>query len=352
MSRAFLIAGTVFFVFAGPAPSQKPEEIERQKANTPVNGRTLLEWENDLKDKDPSVREAAMATIKVYGTAARRSVPALIKELRDADVGLRVNAVITLGYIGPDSKDINDCVTALTALLRDQQGIVRFQAAKALGRIGREASGATPILIRLTKDLASWEIRGAAAFALGFVAYGANDRPIPEAVNALIEAFGDHSSQVRLEALYSLIVMGIPQNLAQKAHELTALQGLLAGRQPDKVQIWARVTIMRIENVSEKHLGIVAKYLKNPKVETRIHAARAFAAIGPDAKAHIDDLVDALADKDATMLYWTCMALGQMGDVAQRAIPALQKLLSHPDPDVRKAAQDAINAIQQKRKKQ
>src|SRR5262249_45111163 len=133
--------------------------------------KTLLEWENDLKDKDPSVKEEAMAAIKIYGSAARHSGPILIKTLTDPDVGLRVNAAITLGYIGVEDKDIKACVRGLTEMLRDQQGIVRFQAARALARIGPEAASAVPLLIARTKDFGSWEIRGAAAYALGSVAY-------------------------------------------------------------------------------------------------------------------------------------------------------------------------------------
>jgi HEAT repeat protein len=349
----FFISVAVLLTAINCVPAQQPDqEMEKQAANTPVNGKTLLEWESDLKDKDPSVREQAMATIKVYGTAARKSAPLIIKALKDPDVGLRVNAVITLGYIGVDEKDLAECVSGLSALLMDQQGIVRFQAARALGRLGRAAYSSWQRLVQRTKDPISWEIRGAAAFALGNVAYDQKNLPERAAINALIDALNDSSSQVRLEALYSLILMGIPGHPQDKSREITSLQNLINGRQPDKVHIWARVAIMRIEKVSEQHLVVIAKYLKSPKVESRIHAARAFATIGPDASTRVQDLVDALSDKDPTMLFWTCAALAQMGDKAQKAIPALQGLVNHPDESVRKQAKDAIDAIQQKRKKE
>jgi HEAT repeat protein len=355
MYKALLfIAGAYLLVCVNPVHAQQSDqEIEKQKANTPVNGKTLLEWEQDLKDKDPSVREQAMSILKVYGTAARKSAPLLVRELSDPDVGLRVNAAITLGYIGVDPKDgrnLYDCVEGLRRLLNDSQGIVRFQAARSLGHIGRDSLPAVPRLVALTKDRDSWEIRGAAAYALGNVAYDPKGLPISSAVIALIDALKDSSSQVRLEALYSLIIFGIPA-IELKSREVQALQAVIASRQPDKVYIWARVAIMRIEKVSEQHLSVVAKYLKSPKLESRVHAARAFATMGPEASTHVDDLVDALNDKEPTMLVWTCAALGQMGDKARKAIPALQKLLNHPDESVRRAAKDAIDAIMQTRKK-
>jgi HEAT repeat protein len=355
MRISFVTVGVAWLMaLARVADGQQPEqEMERQKANTPLNGRTLLEWEGDLKDKDPSVKEQAMAMIKVYGPAARKSAPAIIKMLRDPDVGLRVNAVITLGSVGVEDKDLSDCVSGLAALLNDQQGIVRFQAARALGRLGRAAYSAFPRLVTRTKDPISWEIRGAAAYALGNIAYDKANLPERSAINALLDALSDSSSQVRLEALYSLIMMGIPGHPQDKARETTALHNLItSGRQPDKVHIWGRVAIMRIEKVSEQHLVVIAKYLRSPNVETRIHAARAFATIGPEAASRVEDLVDALSDKDNLMVFWTVQALAQMGDKAQKALPALQKLSNHPDEAVRKAVKDGIDAIQQKRKTQ
>jgi HEAT repeat protein len=353
------LSGILSLALANPVQSQPTnKEVDTQKANTPINGKTLLDWEKDLTDKDPSVKEEAIHSMMLYGTAARKSVSKIIKIMMyDPDVGLKVNAVIALGFIQFDNeKDQSDCVQGMTALLNSTQGIVRFQAAKALGRIGRAGAPAVGRLILLTKDPASWEIRRGAAFALGSVGYDPKiaARPDGRAVNALIDVLQkkDECSEVRLEALYSLIIMGIPYQLQDKSRELQVLHALINNKhQPDKVHIWAYVAIMRIEKVSEQYLVILAKFLRNPKLETRTHAARAFATIGPEGKSRIEDLVDALSDKDPTMLYWTCQALAQMGDLAQKAIPQLQKLLTHTDPTVRTAAQDALNAIMEKRKK-
>jgi HEAT repeat protein len=353
------LSGILTLVLVNPVRSQPADkEMDRLKANTPVNGKTLLDWEKDLTDKDPSVREEAIHTVMLYGTAARKSVSKIINVLKtDPDVGLKVNAVIALGYIGFDNeKDQSDSVAALTTLLNSQQGIIRYQAAKALGRIGRPGYPAIPALVNLTRDPTAWEIRRGAAFALGNVGYDLQDPRVPDgrAVNALINILlkRDDCSEVRVEALYSLIVLGIPYMLQDKSRELAALNGLINNKhQPDKVHIWARVAIMRIEKVSEQHLLAIAKYLRSPKLETRIHAARAFDTIGPEAKSRIEDLVDALSDKDPMMLYWTCEALGRMGSLAQKAIPVLQKLLSHPNDGVKAAAKSAITAIMETRKK-
>src|SRR5207249_1982473 len=99
-------------------------------------------------------------------------VPQILKAMEDPDASLRVNAIITLGFIGMDEGDREKGVQALIRRLPDPQGIVRFQAARALGNLGIDAASAIPALARNTlQDRTTWEIRGAAANALGSVAW-------------------------------------------------------------------------------------------------------------------------------------------------------------------------------------
>ena len=57
-------------------------------------------------------------------------------------IGLVVLAVIAIGVIGLDEKEVTAGVTALTHLLSDNQAIVRYQGALALGRLGVDAKPA------------------------------------------------------------------------------------------------------------------------------------------------------------------------------------------------------------------
>jgi HEAT repeat protein len=117
----------------------------------------------------------------------------------------------------------------------------------------------------------------------------------------------------------------------------------------EKVAIWARVTRMRIDKVSEQHLIPIGKLLNNADLDTRIHAARGLAAIGPEAKSQVDNLIAALDDTDSEMLYWTCLALKSMGEAAGRAATKLQQLKQHQDPAVRAAVAEALDKIQEKK---
>src|SRR5581483_1212198 len=146
--RSFLYAGLIGSLgltldeTALPARAQQfasDKKSDKKASTAVVEGKTLEEWGKDLKDKDPYVRENAIHMLKVYGTAARDYAPAIIVALNDKDVSIQVNAAITLGFIGMEDVAKTDGIRALTRLLSNSQGIVRFQAAQALNRLGRDA---------------------------------------------------------------------------------------------------------------------------------------------------------------------------------------------------------------------
>ena len=83
-------------------------------------------------------------------------------------------------------------------------------------------------------------------------------------------------------------------------------------------------------------------------MRVRVNAARAIAIMGKDAKAVIKDLIEALADKEPDVLVWVCIALGEMREAGQEAVPKLEGLIDHQDPRVKQAAADAIGKIKAK----
>ncbi|MBI2996234.1 MAG: HEAT repeat domain-containing protein [Candidatus Melainabacteria bacterium] len=85
-----------------------------------------------------------------------------IKDLKDKDVHVRINAAIALGGIG---KEAALAVPALIKALKDESKYVRINAAFALGEIEGEAASAVPALIEALKDT-SEDVRRWAAFAL------------------------------------------------------------------------------------------------------------------------------------------------------------------------------------------
>jgi HEAT repeat protein len=346
----YFIFGLAVLGFLGQGTYGQPpignKGVEQKSAGAVVGGKTLFEWQKDLKDKDPSIREKAISVLKFYRAAARDSVPDLVKALTDPDISLRVNAVITLGYVGFEEKDREHVISGLIRCLHlDQQGIVKFQALRALGLLGQDAVNAVPRIASLIKDKTSWEVRAAAAYALGTTSLDPKKGMAREGWTALMAGIKDTCLEVRRQSILSLIVLGPPPR-NENQQELQDLKRIAANKsEHEKVRIWARVCIMRISSVSEEHLVAIARYLRSEKADVRIESARALATVGKDAKSRKDDLCEALKDKEAEVRAWSASALGSMGKDVKECAPALQILKNDQDPVVRQAAIDALDKI-------
>ncbi len=344
------VALTVFLATYQPGAAQPGKKTDDpKKTSAQVGGKTLDQWLDDLKSKDPFIRERAIASIKLYGPGARVAVPALIRAMADRDVALRVNAIIALGIIGMDQQDVQSGVTALTRALSDTQAIVRYQAAMALGRLNSDARSAVPALLNTIRDESSWEIRQAAAFALGTAAQDKNAAPDMRVIKALLGALRDITSQVRLEAVLTLITLGPPASAADKKYTIDDLQLLLANDRNQVVKIWARMAIMRMDKVIDAHVKAIGGVLKHSDPDVRVHAARALATIGEEAKGQAPALMEGLDDKDLQVVYWVIVALAQMGDAATPALSPLGELKNHKDEWIKRAAEEAIEKIKKKK---
>jgi HEAT repeat protein len=351
-SSLFLVA--VLALLSAVANGQTPRTDEKtpdmKKGAQVLDGKTMYEWMMDLREsKDPGVRVRAIHALQFYGKDAREAVATIMKSLNDPDTSVRVNATIAVGFIGFDAKDLNNGINNLTRLLSpsETQDIVRFQAARALGRLGPDCAPAIPALVNAVKDRRSSEIRGAAAYALGSAGWDNQKGPDTRAIHALLGALNDVCHDVRIEGLFSLIVLGPPVHITDKTAEKRALEALVHDKSK-VVTIWARVAVMRLDKVSQQHLAPIAQLLKDKDLRVRVHAARAFAIMGQDAKSSVKDLISALDDKEPDVLVWDCIALGEMRDAGQEALPKLEGLSGHQDPRVKQAASEAIGKIKAK----
>ncbi len=105
----------------------------------------------------------AIRVLAAYRTHAAAAVPALRPHLAHADPVVRWNAARTLGKIGPASVP---ALPDLVAQFADPVAEVREHAAEAVGDIGPPAAGCTPDLVKLIAD-ANWKVRRDAVRALG-----------------------------------------------------------------------------------------------------------------------------------------------------------------------------------------
>jgi HEAT repeat protein len=357
---AFLAALVLLFVGL-PAHAQnndKGKEAKAKDKDIVLGGKSLKQWLAEFHQaKDPAARIEAMQTLSLYGNGALEAVPDLVSELSSRDPSIKVNALLALGYIGVDEENAQKALSAVMKLLGDNQQIVRYRAILLLAAWGPGAKSALPQMLNIIKDTynSSWEVRRAAALALGAISHNPKDaKDVPDArvYRALTDALNDASTMVRLESLSALFLLGPP---AVSADRQRAIQSLLtlAGGKDKSVAVWAHVVLTRFENnrsekltkAAEKHLQTIARYLKHSDPAVRMQAARALGMAGPNAKGEVPDLIEALRDKELTVVAWSIAALKEIGASASPAVPSLEELTKHQNEGIRKVAKEAIDAI-------
>src|SRR5262249_15960602 len=155
-----------------------------------------------------------------------------------------------------------NAVNQLTLLLDSQQAIVRYHGALALGRVGRDAKSAIPALLNNIRNNQTWEIRKAAAGALGTIARPVKgDKNPPE--RTVVGALRHHlvngvCAQVRLEAIQSLLLLGPPTDKPTKLGLTQDLQKVVRTDRDKSIRVWAQVAWMQNTEVTTDRLGFIS----------------------------------------------------------------------------------------------
>ncbi|HKB35365.1 MAG TPA: HEAT repeat domain-containing protein [Gemmataceae bacterium] len=333
---------------------------------TEYNGKSLKQWVEEInpqKQRDPGLRVRAIQAITVFDPdlASKEASSILVEAIDDGDTSIRVNALIALALIGVHDSVQKKALHALTRQLNeDSQGIVRLHAAVVIGTMDTAGRAAIPALIYRSKDLASYEIRKQCIIALGRVGQMDEKNSVDmKAVNALIgvvagnfERSADSSAEVRLSAVMALGGMGVPATPAEKQVMVTGLQNAL--KDPQKIiQIWARVSLMKVDGVDDKHIAGILEHIRGKDATCKVEAIRALGFVGPKAmKQAYKEIVELLNDKDQGLVANAAWALGEWGEAAEDALPALEKVYASKDLDERlkPVIRDAIDGVKGKKK--
>lgn len=219
----------------------------------------------------------APARGEAAGAVARPAVPALATALGDADAAVRLHAAAALVRIEAGHPK---ALAAMLKGLRDKDAAVRKAAAQCLGRAGRAAKTAVPALIEAMQD-PDVEVRRAAIESLGDIGPDAG-----AAVAPLVKAMKD--PQTRCAAAEALGPLGAKARPAAAA---------------------------------------LAEALKDPNERFRWAAAQSMVQIGgPEVKAVVPFLVQAIEKASGRDFYDLTLYLGILGPEAKEALPALERL--------------------------
>jgi HEAT repeat protein len=252
--------------------------------------------------------------------------------------------VVVLGGVAAGHADEPDDLLArkLGAMVRDVRltTAARAEAARTLGKLGPRAAVAVPDMIAVFDRLR-----------------GTEQEPLQE---ALVESLGQIGGPARL-ALLSL-----PKGLGRTADIDLAIKRatelILAA--PDTLdidllvqQLQSRDAGTRLRAVKELgERGQAARgavpglllSIADPDGDVRRGAIVALRRIQPDARpteALIRAIAIDLRNPDANLRLLAVRALGRIGPPAGPAAPEIEALRADPDPDIRRAAVEALTRI-------
>jgi len=238
----------------------------------------------------------------------RPAVPVLILGLHHLDPEIRYWAAFSLGKIGPPAEHAV-AELATRYLDREETPAVRVAIWAALARIGSGAAGASGSWIReVAESLRSKDatVRAAAAFELAEFGAAAMDW-VPD----LIRGAADPEAAVRGWSIRALGRMG-----EAGAPAVPALTRAMS-------------------NAGETFLN-------------RLEVLSALCSLGPVAHDAVPALVDMLSEPDAMLRARACVALGRVAArIDEAALAALENAAEDSDSDVRRAAQSAIDRLEE-----
>jgi HEAT repeat protein len=302
-----------------------------------------------LDDDNQDVREAAMLVLGRLGPAARQAAPAILKLVENTKCPVRQRAVWLLGALGPPAKP---AALALAEILKEGDSPEAAQAVVALGELRQDAKDAVPLLIgRLPKEplqQVDWDSARHVLEALGKIGSGA-----APAVPQLLNYLASKKYVPRTEILQTLGDIGPPAKEA-----VPALEKLLDDENNDFV--WAAYALARITGDTDKYVArLVAHWQRPPRLtpeyvmlnKIRDSGGRyelaflALGRLGPVAKKAVPALVEAARDPSAGLSTDAITALGQFGPAAAAAVPCLVELLGSKNEWTRKEAARSLGLI-------
>lgn len=290
-----------------------------------------------------STREAVVMTLFELGPDAEevldtQVLPKLQAGLSDPDPAVREHTIYAIGLLEDRAKPTMADLAKLTA---DDTQEVRTAAYRVLEQLGPDLETSETIARNLTHD--DPMARRDAAVALRRI------EPTPSMIDTLVAGLEDESQVVRQGAAQTLGRLG---RQAQPAiNELLNLVREEAERidltsgDPVSADTTPLEALMRI---GEPSVMVLIPLLKDPHPMLRWWAALALRGIGPDAKAALSALNEAMKspmEQYADVAFAAAVAQVTIGDDPKEPVKFVSDLLDHREPAIRAGAVQALGAM-------
>ena len=275
------------------------------------------------RHKESRLRELGATLLKVMGPTASEQIPDLLRLLKNSDPAPRYEAGRALARIG------RAALAKVVRLVNSQAADVRDGAIFTLGEAGTELPpGAAAVLagVVLRGDNSDASVALRALEKLGPLA--------AEAVPGLVEAMETRSSELKAKIASALGYIHERADLA-----VPVLQKALKERSGDVRALAAHALVSYGAGAQGAFDDLARTLLKDKEVDVRALSVEAIVATGSDPEHVRSLLIEALKDDWPTTRMVASQSLSRFG---APAVPALLAQLDAAESNVREAAADAL----------
>jgi HEAT repeat protein len=324
--------------FRDEAPRGLTKVLRGPDATARLQAAAVME---DLAGIHEAISKAAPLPPERPGQSAlprKKDPPSLLSSAEGRDGGL---VLVAYRPQAAQPGPFQDVLADLLPLLKDPNERVRLGALDALEAMGAQAAGAIPALVEATRTDRSKFVRWQAMRVLGKLAPRRPELVVP----ALRDRLDEPDPDVRAAAAVALAHYG-PEARAAVAALADAIRPFGKGGQVSRFP----PAFVEEEHAEGGYGGVEVD------VRFRIAGMGAVEAIGPDAAAALPSVALNLRDTSGRITqapfgltddyvrtrFTAAIVLGRFGTLARDQAPALRAALFDPEPDVRRAASEAL----------
>jgi len=293
-------------LFAAPGAEGEPT----------YHGKTLKEWTELAKDKDPAIRRKAVVHLGL-GPFGKAAVPALMAALADEEVEVSQAAVTALRRMG---RDAEKAVQALAAMLQETN---RVQAREICGALGQIGPAAVPVLIEILNSKEE-DTRQDACLALANIGAAAKDA-VPALVAEMKNKQSPHFARHALEGIGKAALTLELFDAAKDSKTCGAAMSVIEEVGP-------------IDNIG---VPILIQLLRDPNADISREALFTLSRLGRLPKESIPALIEILGHEKCDS-----SAEARLRQIGKPAVPYLIKALEHRSERIRVAARRTLDQIQ------
>jgi HEAT repeat protein len=292
-----------------------------------------------LRDKNPAIRFEAACCLGVVREVS--SVPQLIKVLeKEKDISVRQAAIMTCLSFGEDAKAAVPILAKMVVEEYDKQygygngGSIGTDAARALSNIGEPAVSALACIVmdvKLKKD-----IRRTALSALGSMTGHAK----PVAARAICQTLSDRDEKLRCDTAFTLGKLRVSNK------QISAALLVAIAEDSPRVRLESVTALGKMHEADEQVRAALLVATADQSPYVRIEAATSIYHFDPQNPVVLATIIPGLDEREASVRGSACFALERIGaPKANPAIPKLANLVSDTDTSVRLKAIYALSTM-------